>query len=72
MSALIAIASEPMTDAITCLVADDHPAVVQAVSEVLAPGGIEIVGRARDGEEALAAIQSVRRRLPCSTYACRG
>ena len=60
MTALFAIASEPMTDAITCLVADDHPAVVQAVSEVLALGGIEIVGRARDGEEALAAIQNVR------------
>ncbi|MGD0272678.1 MAG: response regulator transcription factor [Gaiellaceae bacterium] len=49
-----------MTDAITCLVADDHPAVVQAVSEVLASGGIEIAGRARDGEEALAAIERTR------------
>jgi DNA-binding NarL/FixJ family response regulator len=48
-----------MTDAITCLVADDHPAVVQAVSEVLASGGIEVAGQARDGEEALAAIQSI-------------
>jgi DNA-binding NarL/FixJ family response regulator len=48
-----------MTDAITCLVADDHPAVVQAVSEVLALGGIEVAGQARDGEEALAAIQSI-------------
>jgi DNA-binding NarL/FixJ family response regulator len=46
-----------MTDAITCLVADDHPAVVQAVSEVLISGGIEIAARARDGEEALAAIE---------------
>jgi DNA-binding NarL/FixJ family response regulator len=49
-----------MTDAITCLVADDHPAVVQAVSEVLALGGVEVAGQARDGEEALAAIQSLR------------
>jgi len=33
---------------ITCLVADDHPAVVEAVSDVLGEHGIEIVGRARD------------------------
>jgi DNA-binding NarL/FixJ family response regulator len=52
-----------MTDAITCLVADDHPAVVQAVSEVLTLGGIEVAGQARDGEEALAAIQSIRPRV---------
>ncbi|MGD0167349.1 MAG: response regulator transcription factor [Gaiellaceae bacterium] len=49
-----------MTDAITCLVADDHPAVVRAVSEVLIAGGIEIAAQARDGEEALAAIERVR------------
>ncbi len=63
MPALSAIASKPMTDAITCLVADDHPAVVQAVSEVLTLGGIEVAGQARDGEEALAAIQSIRPRV---------
>ena len=49
-----------MTDAITCLVADDHPAVVQAVSEVLVSGGVEVTGQARDGEEALAQIQRMR------------
>jgi DNA-binding NarL/FixJ family response regulator len=43
---------------ITCLVADDHPAMVEAVSDVLADHGIEIVGRARDGEEALAKIET--------------
>jgi DNA-binding NarL/FixJ family response regulator len=49
-----------MTDAITCLVADDHPAVVQAVSEVLISGGINVTAQARDGEEALAAIERLQ------------
>ena len=39
--------------AITCLVADDHPAVVQAVSEVLIAGGVDVIAQSRDGEEAL-------------------
>ena len=30
----------------TCLVADDHPAVVEAVADVLEENGIEIAGRA--------------------------
>jgi two-component system nitrate/nitrite response regulator NarL len=46
-------ASEP---AVTCLVADDHPAVLEAVAEFLAAGGIQVVARARDGEQALARI----------------
>jgi len=48
---------------ITCLVADDHPAVVQAVSEVLIAGGIEVTARARNGEEALAAIEQKKPRV---------
>jgi DNA-binding NarL/FixJ family response regulator len=43
---------------ITCLVADDHPAVLAAVSEVLAASGIEISARARNGEEALEKIEA--------------
>jgi DNA-binding NarL/FixJ family response regulator len=43
---------------ITCLVADDHPAMVEAICDTLADDGIEIVGRAVDGEEALAKIQT--------------
>jgi two-component system NarL family response regulator len=42
---------------IRCLVADDHPALVAAVSEYLKGHGFEIVGHARDG---LAAVESVR------------
>ena len=44
----------------TCLVADEHPAVVDAVAGVLAENGIEIAGRARDGAEALEQIESSR------------
>jgi DNA-binding NarL/FixJ family response regulator len=44
---------------IRCLIADDHPAMVEAVGEVLAESGLQIVGRARDGEEALEAIKEL-------------
>ncbi|MCC6224390.1 MAG: response regulator transcription factor [Thermoleophilia bacterium] len=47
-----------MTEPITCLVADDHPAMIEAVCDVLQEGGFEIVGRARDGEEALAKLET--------------
>jgi DNA-binding NarL/FixJ family response regulator len=52
-----------MNAQITCLVADDHPAVVQAVSEVLVAGGVQVTGQARDGDEALAAIQGTKPRV---------
>jgi DNA-binding NarL/FixJ family response regulator len=42
---------------VTCVIADDHPAVLDAVAEFLTQGGVEVVGRARDGEEALAEIE---------------
>jgi DNA-binding NarL/FixJ family response regulator len=45
---------------VTCVVADDHPAVLEAVAEYLAQGGIEVVARARDGEEALEKIEQRR------------
>jgi DNA-binding NarL/FixJ family response regulator len=41
-------------------VADDHPAVARAMSEVLAESGIQITAQARNGEEALAAIQRLQ------------
>ncbi|HEY3612589.1 MAG TPA: response regulator transcription factor [Gaiellales bacterium] len=49
-----------MSDALTCLVADDHPAVLTAVCRALAEERVEVVGRARDGDEALAAIAALR------------
>ena len=47
-----------MTDPITCVVADDHPAMLTAVAEILGRSGFEVVGRARDGAEALGLIES--------------
>jgi DNA-binding NarL/FixJ family response regulator len=41
----------------TIVVADDHPAVVEAVADVLAENGIDIVGRARDGSDAVSQIE---------------
>ena len=39
------------------LVADDHPAVVEAVADVLSEHGIEVAGRARAGDDALEQIE---------------
>ena len=47
----------PPAEAITCVVADDHPAVLEAVAEFLAHAGIDVVARATDGEEALEQIE---------------
>jgi DNA-binding NarL/FixJ family response regulator len=43
---------------ITCFVADDHPAVVQAVVDVLEEAGIKVTGTARDGDEAASMIET--------------
>ena len=48
------------SDPITCLVADDHPAVVEAVADVLTEHGIVVAGKARDGEDALEAIEALK------------
>jgi DNA-binding NarL/FixJ family response regulator len=48
------------TPAITCLIADDHPAVVEAVADVLVENGIDVVGRSRDGDEAVEKIQELK------------
>ena len=47
-------------DGITCVIADDHPAMVVAIADVLAASGLSVVGRARNGEEALATIEQSR------------
>ncbi len=49
--------SPPAEGPVTCVVADDHPAVLEAVAEFLVQGGIEVLARARDGEEALEKIE---------------
>ena len=47
-----------MSLAIPCIVADDHPAMVEAVCDALGEHGIDIVGRAKNGEEALTKIEA--------------
>jgi DNA-binding NarL/FixJ family response regulator len=54
------LTSEPRGEPVSCLVADDHPAVLEAVSDYLEHAGVRVAGRARDGEEALAKIESLR------------
>ena len=44
------------TAGITCVLADDHPPILDAVARFLASAGIDVVATARDGESALAAI----------------
>ena len=57
------MADENAKAVITCVVADDHPAVLDAVAEFLTAAGIEVVGRARDGDEALARIEERKPRI---------
>jgi DNA-binding NarL/FixJ family response regulator len=47
-------------DTVTCLVADEHPAGLEAVGDYLECAGIRVAGRAHDGNEALAKIASLR------------
>jgi two-component system nitrate/nitrite response regulator NarL len=42
---------------ITCVIADDHPAVLDSVSRVLVSQGINVVAQVRDGEDAVRAIE---------------
>jgi DNA-binding NarL/FixJ family response regulator len=44
----------------TVVVADDHPAVLESVSRFLEASGLRVIGRARNGEEAIAAIEAQR------------
>jgi DNA-binding NarL/FixJ family response regulator len=37
----------------TCVIADDHPAMLEAMSTCLGEAGVDVVGRAVDGESAL-------------------
>ena len=48
---------------LTCLLADDHPAVIDSLERVLSVAGIEIVATARSGREALAALAQFKPRV---------
>jgi two-component system nitrate/nitrite response regulator NarL len=45
---------------VTCVVADDHPPILDAVSRFLGSMGVEVLATARDGDAALAALLSHR------------
>jgi two-component system response regulator DesR len=45
-------------DSVRAVVADDHPAVLRSVCDVLIGAGVEVVGRAANGEEAAARIEA--------------
>jgi DNA-binding NarL/FixJ family response regulator len=47
-----------MATGVTAVVADDHPAMLAAVVDMLGEVGIEVVGSARDGQDALAKIEA--------------
>jgi DNA-binding NarL/FixJ family response regulator len=49
-----------MTVATTIVVADDHPAMLAAVSETLERHGFDIVGRATDGQQAVGLIEQAK------------
>ena len=52
-----------MSDSITCVIADDHPAMLTAVAEVLIKHGVDIVGKASDGQDALEQIEAKQPRV---------
>jgi DNA-binding NarL/FixJ family response regulator len=52
-----------VSERITCVIADDHPAMLTAIADTLERSGVEIVGRASDGQEALALIEAQQPRV---------
>ncbi|HWG55557.1 MAG TPA: response regulator transcription factor [Gaiellaceae bacterium] len=52
-----------METSVTCVVADDHPPVLETVSRFLEGHGFRVVGRAQNGEEAVALVESQRPEL---------
>ena len=49
-----------LATAVTCLVADDHPAVLDSVSRFLEGNGVTVVARAARGDRALEEIEARR------------
>jgi two-component system, NarL family, response regulator LiaR len=57
-TAVSSIAARP-----TCVVADDHPPVLESISRYLELRGFRVVGRAGNGDEAVALVESQRPEL---------
>jgi DNA-binding NarL/FixJ family response regulator len=47
-----------VSERITCVIADDHPAMLTAIADTLERSGVEVVGRAADGQVALEQIEA--------------
>jgi DNA-binding NarL/FixJ family response regulator len=52
----------------TIAVADDHPAMLEAVAEILERHGFEVIGRAADGEQAVTLIEETKPDLALLDY----
>jgi DNA-binding NarL/FixJ family response regulator len=48
---------------VTVVIADDHPAMLASIAEILARNGFDVVGQASDGQQALALIESTHPRV---------
>lgn len=53
----MSIAFRPDRSTITCVIADDHPPILDAVSRYLSAAGFSVVATAQDGEAALSAVE---------------
>jgi len=53
-------ALEQLAGSVTCVIADDHPAVLDSVSRYLRRQGIDVVALAARGDEALQAIEKLQ------------
>lgn len=52
------MAEPDQPERISAIVADDHPALLAAVCDVLAESGMDVIGRAANGHEALSKIET--------------
>jgi DNA-binding NarL/FixJ family response regulator len=52
----------------TCLIADDHPALVVAVADFLGANGFQVVGTAGDGQAAVAAAKELSPEIALVDY----
>ena len=57
---------------ISCVVADDHPALLAAVSDYLEENGYEVVAACANGRDALAAITALTPRIAVIDYRMPG
>jgi DNA-binding NarL/FixJ family response regulator len=57
-----------MSDPVRCLLADDHPALLVAVGELLTRNGFEVVGPATDGPRTVAAAAAEQPELALVDY----